>query len=470
MQTYPIYKETMEDNTSTIGKEFTIGGLIKFVSAPIVTRLLMSMLRTLDDSLFLSRYCGKNALAAFTIAMPWFMLTDAFGMILGSVGTLCSMKMGEKKHKEAERSFTTMTILAFCVGAFFSLILTLFREKILIFLGATDVLLPYAKAYMDVSRFYTPLVMMSYILSRFYVIAGKPKHSMITMVLSTFCNFFFDWLFIVKLKTGIVGTAYANLIGNVVTTVYAIVFFLGKDREIRFGKPLKKFGNDLKQVVKLGASQSLISIALAVNSYICNRVLLGIGGEDVVAAYTIVGNIQFMFMECFFGMLGTTSPIVSYAYGEKNKDKLGRIIKQVALLISGLTVCIVVIFYSLKNLLLSFYMSEEDTAVIRDLANYGMNLAPLAFIFFGYNCMVQDVATAVGNAKTCTVLTVLENVIMSNLATILLPKLFGINGVWYIFIIQEVVTFLFTALAVYLNRDMYGYGRSGKAAAFADYY
>ena len=70
---------------NTIGRDFTLPDLVKFVAPPILTRLFVSLLQTLDDSLFVSRFCGPNALAAFSVAMPWFMLIDSIGMLTGAI-------------------------------------------------------------------------------------------------------------------------------------------------------------------------------------------------------------------------------------------------------------------------------------------------------------------------------------------------------------------------------------------------
>ena len=88
-----------EKRESTIGREFTLSQLFAFVAPAVFTRLFVSLLSTLDDSLFVSRYLGQNALAAFSVAMPWFMLVDAIGMIGTSVSVVCSIKMGERSWK-----------------------------------------------------------------------------------------------------------------------------------------------------------------------------------------------------------------------------------------------------------------------------------------------------------------------------------------------------------------------------------
>ncbi|MBQ1299661.1 MAG: hypothetical protein IIY25_00955, partial [Erysipelotrichaceae bacterium] len=107
----------------TIGKNFTTGELIKFVSAPIVTRLALNLLQTLDDGLFLSRYVGHNALAAFSIGMPLFMIVGAISDLFGGVSVYCSTRMGEGKNEEARGAFTTVAISMTAVGTAMILIM-----------------------------------------------------------------------------------------------------------------------------------------------------------------------------------------------------------------------------------------------------------------------------------------------------------------------------------------------------------
>lgn len=455
-----------EKKTNTIGKDFTLSRLAKFVAAPVVSKMFIALLQTLDDSLFMSRYVGEMALAAFSIAMPWFMLVDAVSMIFCATSAKCSMLMGEKKNEEANRTFTTMVLIDFAIGCIFSLILTLFREKILRFLGATDILLPYALEYMNVSRFYTPLVFLSFMFSRFYVVAGRPKASVFVTVGNTFCNFFFDWLFIVRMKTGVVGTAYANLIGNIFNVVVAIYFFSSKEEEIHFEKPyeIKKFAPQFLEICNLGRADSLTSISLSVNSFVCNKVLLKVGSEEIVSAYTIVNNVQFMFMNSFFGLLDSVNPIISYAFGEKNPKKLSKNIRLIAVLVLIQSTIIMTAYIVFKKPVINLYLPDAaGKQHLREMINYGMKIAPMSFLIFGFNVFVMSSFNAVGNYKVSSLLSSLENIIFANLCMIVLPNVFGTDGVWFVFLAQEILTFFFSIYYASKNKDNYGYGKSGKA-------
>lgn len=456
-----------EINTNTIGKDFTLKQLAKFVAAPVVTRLLVSIFQTLDDSLFISRYCGQNALAAFSVALPWFMLVDAFSMLCSAVSIHCSIKMGQKKNDEAKSDFSTMCIVTVCIGLVFTLILTLFRDKILLILGETPALLPYAKQYMDVSRFYAPLVLLSFTFNNFYVISGKPKCSMYVNVIQTFCNIFFDWLFIVKLNTGIVGAAYANGIGFICVTVFGLIFFSNKNREMCFGKPHTNIKPLIRNVFRLGRTQAITSIALSLNSFIVNNVMLSLTGEQLVAAHTIVNNVFFMFMNSMFGLVGATSPIISYAYGEKNPKRLTKTFKMVTILIGILIAVISCVYFFGRNIIIGLYLKDGTAIEVRQMADYGMKVAPFAFFFISYNIFVQDFFNACSNSKVSTTLSIIENVILSNLTVILLPKMFGVKAIWYVLLVVEFITFFFSLESLYKNRFVYGLNPEG-IATFAD--
>lgn len=456
----------MEENkTNTIGKEFTMKELIKFVAPPVLSKLFMSLLSTIDDSLFISRYCGQNALAAFTISLPWFMLTDAVIMIICAVSSKCSMLMGEKKNEEANRSFSTMTIVAIAIGLIFSLIVSLFKEPILRFLGATDIIYPYISTYINIQRFYIPLVLLSNLFARFYTVAGKPKIGVYASIIQITCNLFFDWLLIAKLGIGIAGAAYGNLAGFSLLTILGLVFFSNKNNEIHFAKPLENPSSLFKIVWKLGRSQGLNSLAVSVNCYIINYVLLYSGGETLVAGFTIVNNVQFMFMSAFFGLIASISPIVSYAFGEKNKIKLVKIIKKAVILIESLSVIVAIFIFIAKNPIIYLYFGEGGEQILKDMASYGLTIVPFCYGIFSFNVMVQDFLIAVGNHRVSALLSIIENIIFANLIVIMLPTLFGVDAIWYTFLVQEALTLVFTLIIVYKNADVYGYGKSGIATA-----
>ena len=429
------------NEVNTIGKDFTTRELIKFAAPPILAQFSMSLLSTLDDGLFISRFVGTNALAAFSIAFPVFMFFMALVELFNGSSVLCSTKMGEGETEEACRIFTSTVILAGIFGCCVSVLGRIFMDPIIVFLGGTEILFPYVKAFLSIGVWYIPLILVNRIFSRFYVPAGNSKMSLYTTLLNAFCNFFFDWVFIVRMRIGMAGSAWANFIAHILLFLIGITFYTRKNSEIRFARPDGNMFGTLWQSVKLGFPPFLTNVAISVNSFIANQVLLRVGGEESVSAYTIINNIQFMFMGGVWGFTGAVSPIFSYAYGEKNHAKIRKTFLQTVQLTACLIGLIVLLYYLGRMPLLKLYLKSDASEAVRQMASHGLIIAPLGFLFFGYNMVGIDTSLALHEKKISTALSVLENVICANLTMLTLPFLFGIPGVWFAFPVGEILTF-----------------------------
>ena len=186
------------DETKTIGKDYSLLQLAKFALPAVLNELVINLLYTIDDGLFISRYIGSNAMAAFSVLFPLFMVHNSPAILLGGVSTLASRKMGEGKSQEARADFTAMVLFVGVVGLLLGVMERVFMDPILKLLGATDIIYPYARDFVKVGALYLPLTLISTIFRRFYVPAGKPKMELLSTVLNVTTNLFFDWYFVVQ--------------------------------------------------------------------------------------------------------------------------------------------------------------------------------------------------------------------------------------------------------------------------------
>ena len=433
-------------NINTIGKDYSNWELIRFVASPVLTNFVMALLQNIDNGLFLSRFVGPDALAAFNLCFPIFMLIDAFAMMLCSISTYCATKMGEGRGKEANRAFSTIALVMFGTGTLITLSMIVGLRPLIRFLGVTEKLFPYAWAFFSISRWYVPLNMMSYIYSRFYVIAGKPKYTTVTMLMTAFCNFFFDWLFMVRLNLGIRGSALANLIAQLSVNIFGLVFYSSEKAEVHFAAPSGRVLELIGTTVRFGFSDMMTSFAIALNAFVSNQVLLEMGGEMLVSAVSIANGVQFSFANAFFGLMGATSPLVNYAFGEKKAEKLAKVLKQIFLISCLLLLVVLCAYHFGKDLYLMLYLSGNETPEYRSLLADGLWYAPFSYPFLFFNVYVQVMLMAVSRPKPSTFLSFLENILFNNLTILLLPKVLGITGVWLSFPIAELLTVLFSAV------------------------
>ena len=448
-----------EENVKTIGKDYSLSGLIRFTAPAIINEFMINCLYTIDDGLFITRYVGTMAESAFSIMMPLFMIHGAFSALLGGVSTLVSRKLGEKKDDEARGDFTAILLVSFVLGLVIMLLEYLFKEPLLRLLGATDILLPYAKSFLNISCLYVPLTMLGNLFARFYVPAGAPKMELISTMINVSSNIFFDWFFVVHRRIGMVGAAYANLIATIIQVAIGLLFYSSKRAEVGFGRPSRNLLQLVFESCRYGLSTFFSNVSVGIGSVISNYALIHFGSEAYLAAYTIVNNISFTFMSSFFGLFGSSGPLLSYAMGEKNKEKLNHLFKIIfteATMLIGVTIVMYLIFSKPMAVL----FTGQAAADIKDLIDYGLKIAPYGFLFFGYNIGARMGFTSLGDIRSSTVITILQEVIFSNLTVVALPLLFGVKGVWFSFVAGNLITLLFTVIVVYNNRNNYGYGRS----------
>ena len=450
------------DETKTIGKDYSLGQLAGFAVPAVLNELVINLLYTIDDGLFISRYIGSNALAAFSILFPLFMMHNSPAILLGGVSSLASRKMGEGKSQEARADFTAMVLFVGVLGVLMGIIERVFMDPIIRLLGATEIIYPYACDFVRIGALYLPLTLISTIFRRFYVPAGKPKMELLTTVLNISANLFFDWYFVVYKRIGMVGTAYANLIATMVMVVIGLLFYSSRKCEMQFASPSGNLKPLLRESSRYGISSFLSNLSVALSSLVSNYVILHWGSEEYLAAYTIVGNIQWAFMGCFFGLFDTSGPIISYATGERNVEKLRKTFRQIITLTAVLSGVLVISFLLFGGLVAELYTTEEARNY-KDLINFGMKIAPYSFLMFGYNLGARITFASLGNHKTSAALTFLQEVVLSNVTIVVLPLMFGITGVWFSFLLTNILMLFFSLGAVYVNRDNYGYGKSGKA-------
>ena len=139
--TYVRIVTMSQKDTKTIGKDYTLGGLLKFALPAVLNEFMFNLLYTLDDGLFITRYVGTTAESAFSIIFPVFMVHNAIASLLSGVAVLVARKMGEKKDEEASGDFTAIVLFTLGIGLILSLLEFLFRNQIPLWLGSNERLL-----------------------------------------------------------------------------------------------------------------------------------------------------------------------------------------------------------------------------------------------------------------------------------------------------------------------------------------
>lgn len=311
----------MNDTQATenpLSRDFDIKSLLKFAFPTIVMMLFMG-LYTIVDTIFVARFAGTNALSALNIVCPVINLMVGLGTMLATGGSaIVARKMGAGEHIRASRDFT----LIICVGALLGVIIAVlgiaFIDRTIWGLGAGRILFPYCREYLFVLLLFTPASIMQVLFQNLIVTAGRPGIGMALGVSAGAANILFDYIFMVPLQMGIKGAALGTGIGYLIPTVAGILFFTAGNGSLHFKKPVMDI-SVLAGGCANGFSEMVSQAASAVTTFLFNRIMMKLLGEDGVAAITIIIYTQFLLTALYIGFSMGVAPVISYNYAACRK-------------------------------------------------------------------------------------------------------------------------------------------------------
>ncbi|MBQ1521543.1 MAG: hypothetical protein IIZ74_02165 [Erysipelotrichaceae bacterium] len=454
-----------KDRTSRIGQDFNLGSLLKFALPGLLTSLSSRLFETLDDALFVSRFVGQNALAGIKILMPIdglvFALTHIFGL---GASTYAATEMGRGNKQEANRIFTRMIIMGMIFGSVIAAIMITFDDQILHFLGAERDIIQYTEVYVAITFVALPFKLASMCFGAFYSAAGKPSMGLFNSILSGVINVITDYITIVVMGLGVAGAGIATSLGFIANFIVGIIFYMRGKNDIRFTKPEGPYVRTLFESFHYSLSQVTNSLTMSLTSFVVNRTILYYLGSDGIAARAIVNDLRMILNSAFIGYASTVGPIIAYNYGAGRPKMLKKVLTiNLQVWFFGCT-GMMIIGQLLKRPLISLFMNPETfTQAFYDLTYFGLTVELFAPIFTAGCIMINRMFVAVRAQKVATILSVLRNFVFRMSTTLLLPRMFGANAIWFCFPVAEALSFSCAAGAVVMNADNYGYGRSGAA-------
>lgn len=437
-----------------LSQEFTIKLLLKFAFPTIVMMLLMG-LYTVVDTIFVARFAGTNALSALNIVCPVINLIVGLGTMLATGGSaIVARKMGAGETVRASQDFTLIIGAGVLLGTAVTVLGAVFIDGIISGLGASQILFPYCREYLLLLLLFTPASMMQVLFQNLIVTAGRPGIGMALGVSAGAANILFDYIFMVPMQMGIKGAALGTGIGYLIPTVAGILFFTAGNGSLHFRKPVMDISilagsctNGFSEMVGQGAS--------AMTTFLFNRIMMKLLGEDGVAAITIIIYTQFLLTALYIGFSMGVAPVISYNYGKQDNARLKKIFSICMRFIILVSIVIFGAAIAFGSPLVSFF-AEKGTSVY-EIARKGFLIFPFSFLFCGLNIFTSATFTALSNGKLSAVLSFLRTFGLILVFLLILPEFMGVAGVWLAVPIAELLTMVVALSFLYRNKDRYHY-------------
>ena len=425
-----------------------IGPLLAKLSIPTTIGMLANSLYNIVDTIFIGKGVGTLAIAAIGIVFPIQMIIMALAQLIGlGAASMISRSLGKKDFDRAGltagNSFIAITIL----GIVFSVIIFVFMNPILRLFGATENILPYARDYLFIIAFgfvYFPFLVSTNNLIRS---EGDAKNSMIILLLATISNIILDPIFIFVFKLGIKGAAYATIIAQFIGFVYAILYYVRKKSSIKIKiHHFRLKFSVIKEMVSLGFASFIRQVSASFLIILVNNSLRVYGGDIAIAAYSVVNRIVMFVTMPLFGIVAGVQPMIGYNYGAMKMNRVKESLK-----VSILSTVVIGLFFSILFLVFPapvISIFSNDPELIASGA-FPLRMIILLFPLIGFQFIGAGFFQSIGKARPSIILSLTRQVLFLLPLILLLPLLWGVNGIWIAFPIADLLAIIITGIFLY---------------------
>lgn len=429
-----------------------IGPLVLSMALPAVIAQLVNVLYNIVDRMYIGHIpeVGTKALTGLGIAFPILMLISAFSAFVGAGGApLASIQLGKGNREEAEKILGNGTTMLLAFSVILTIVFMIFKEPLLYAFGASNETIVYALQYITIYLCGTIFVQAAIGLNSFITCQGQARIAMFSVLIGAIINIVLDPIFIFVFNMGVRGAAVATVISQACSALWVVRFLMSKKSSIRikiiYLKPNWKI---IGGIAALGISPFIMQSTESLITVVFNSGLQKYGGDLYVGSMTILQSVMQLFVLPVQGITMGTQPIISYNYGAKNSSRVKKTFKYVLTVTFTVTCVCTIVSFLIPTVFAGMFTSQPE---LLELCAKVMPIFMGGIWIFGVQMACQSAFMAMGQAKISLFLALLRKVILLVPLALILPKFFGVIGIYYAEPIADILAATTTALLFALN-------------------
>ncbi len=422
-----------------------VGQLFRKMLWPTIISMISIVILNIADGAFLGHGAGSEALAGVNIAAPIFNIMMGIGIMFGIGSSIvASIHLSRGQVKAANINITQAILGSLTIAVILSiLILTNLPATCRLF-GSNDELIPLASSYLKWVAIAEPLIMIEMVCRFIIRIDGSPNYAMICSVAASTLNIILDYVAIFILGWGLEGAAIATSVSFALSGIAQLIYMIWFTKVLSLYKlklTIKSLMLTLRNLgyqIKMGFSAMVGEIAVSGSMIIGNYVFIHYLGETGVAAYSVACySIPFIFLMAN-GIAQAGQPIVSYAYGADNKERLHesyRLMIRWAVIAGAL---LSAIMYFMAPYVTMIFLEESDPAF--QISADGLPYYGLGILVITLNIVLIGYMQSIEQSTRASIYSILRGFVIVIPCFILLPKLIGQIGMWLAIPVAEAIT------------------------------
>ena len=453
----------MEQNDRYLGTE-CIGTLMRHYSVPCIISLLVGALYNIVDQIFIANasYLGSYGNAANTVVFPLTVVALAIAVMIGDgCCAFVSIRLGQQETGAAKRSVGNAVVMVLTSSLVLTLIYLLFADALLAMFGGrvNAETFAYAKEYLFYITLGIPFYMFGQAMNPIIRADGDPRFAMLSTLAGALINLVLDPLFIFVFHWGMMGAAVATVIGQAATAVLALWYLARMKLLLPARGDYRLSGTVCRKTLLLGVTSLLSQLSLVAAMAAVNNMLRKYGALDAVFSQeqyaqipmAVVGIVMKFFqivISIVVGMAAGCIPLVGYNIGAGHNARVRELFTKLLLAEAAVGAVALVLVECFPHRLIGIFGAANESAYYTAFAVKAFRIYLCMVILACVNKACFIFLQAMGKALESTLLSMIREVVFGVGFALILPRLFGLDGVLYSMPVSDALTFLAAAFLI----------------------
>ena len=421
----------------------------------LVTQILSAMtvmICMLIDSMMIGRFLGVDSMTAYGLANPVLLVFAAFGSMLSAgIQVMCGKTVGIGDRDGTDACYSVSVVMAGAISAIGMLLVLVFAEPISTVLGA-------GKAAPDNPVFFltrdylrgfiigAPAFIFAQVMVPFLQISAKRVQLAVAVVLMTISDIIFDLLNVFVFHGGTFGMGLASSLSYYIAFAAALPVFLHKDClfHLRFSSVRRSL---CRELIGYGVPTVINQISLVLLVFVFNKLLLQVGQNLAVAAYSVistVGNLCYCFGS---GVASVALLLSSIFFCDEDRSSLHTLVRTMCFYAVVLDLIVIAFVLLAAPALVGIFLADNLQA--KDLAVKGLRLFSLSLLPCALNTSFKNYYQGINRTRFTEAISVMQNFLFPAAFAFVLSRFWHTDGVWLGYVCGESLTLLVISLVVW---------------------
>lgn len=405
--------------------ETPVNRLVFSLSIPTVISMLITMIYNMADTYFVSKI-SVSASGATGIVFGLMSIFQAFGFLYGQgAGSIISRLLGKKDVENARRFCSTAFFSSLIIGVTASVLCTLFLERLMLALGSTQTILPYAKAYGIYILIAGPALTTSCVMNNILRYEGAARLAMMGLTIGGLLNIALDPLLIFVFDMGISGAGLATCISQYISMVILLFMFLKKKCQCRI--KFKYFSPSIKTAWEIVATgfPSFIRNGLNSISTMVLNMMSAPYGDECIAAMSISNRWAMVIFSVCVGIGQGFQPVSAFNFGAGKYDRVRKGMNFLWAYGTAVVTVLAGLSFAFATQIVSLFRNDAEvvqigTSVLRYMC--------IALVLLPTALTANMTFQSVGKKGRALLLASCQNGLFFIPLVLLLPRMFGLVG------------------------------------------